>query len=111
MTDSGMKRCGLEETLSLTLRMSFENICWESCPLTLKCPVCLPPQRVAGLGRLKEAGRRDAISRAMQRDLEVARLVLGDDAEMVSNGSVCPSLLPFASLRHGHVSTSWLVPP
>ena len=52
-----------------------------------------PPQRVAGLGRLSEAGRRDAISRAMQRDLEVARLVLGDDAEMVNSGRVPSSNL------------------
>ena len=55
----------------------------------------LPLQRVAGLGRLSEAGRRDAISRAMQRDLEVARLVLGDDAEMVNSGRV-PSSTPLS---------------
>ena len=58
----------------------------------------LPPQRVAGLGRLSEAGRRDAISRAMQRDLEVARLVLGDDAEMVSSDRVPLCRVPSSNL-------------
>ena len=57
-----------------------------------------PPQRVAGLGRLSEAGRRDAISRAMQRDLEVARLVLGDDAEMVNSGRVPLCRVPSSNL-------------
>ena len=40
-------------------------------------------QRVEGLGRLTAAQRMVAVSRARQRDVEIAQMVLGEDEERV----------------------------